>query len=92
MCTKVKKKQRHATNEKPNIYINIYDKENLTFFVFLIKYNYMHIWFLVCCVALFLLCFVIINFDARIKRWFYRSTLIQQQYLCQWLTYSTPNG
>ena len=40
--------------------------------------------------ALFLLHVVIAYFDARIKFWFHRSTLIQQQYLCQWLTSSTP--
>ena len=28
---KVKKKQRHITNEKPNIYINIFNKKNQYF-------------------------------------------------------------
>ena len=36
--------------------------------------------------ALFLFHFVIVYLDARIKFWFHRTTLIQQQYLCQWLT------
>ena len=59
------------------------------FFYTSINYIFIHIWFLVCCVALFLLHFVIVYFDARIKLWLLRSTLIQQQYLCQWLTSST---
>ena len=42
---------------------------------------YKHVLFLVCCVALFLLHFVITYFDARIKLWSYWSTLIQHQYL-----------
>ena len=32
------------------------------------------------------------HLDARIKFWFHRWTLIQQQYLCQWLTSSTNKG
>ena len=39
--------------------------------------------------ALFLLHFVIAYFDTHIKPWFHRSSFIQQQYLCQWLTSST---
>ena len=38
----------------------------------IIKYIFIHIWFLVCCVALVLLHFVIIYFDAGIKTSFHR--------------------
>ena len=84
----MKKKQHQATNEKPNMYINIFNKKTN---ISIDQANLdIHIWFLVCYVALFLLHFVIVYFDAHIKLWLYRSTLIQQQYLCQWLTSSTP--
>ena len=61
----------------------------IIYLIVIITYILINIWFLVCCVALFLLHSVITYFDARIKILLYRSSLIQQQYLCQWLTSST---